>query len=139
VRDLRQYPDTPNTKTEAMDPAHIERLKQDWTGRRVTVASNDPALRRFVGTTGTVVTVNMNGRALVRFDSSADIGWYDIALSDLRAAMEPAPAETKPPGEPPTTSASKPEVRVEASPATPTDKPKSILELARQQGAAKRK
>jgi hypothetical protein len=80
----------------------------------------------------------------VRFDGSVDIGWYDIALADLKpVAAPPAPKETAPttPGEPPATSYSEPQRRppdasgIAAKPKAA--KPLSILELARQQGAAK--
>ena len=127
-----------------MPPAEVERLKREWTGRRVTVAAESPTLRRFAGHHGTVVTLNMNGRALVRFDGTADIGWYDIPLPDLRPVASPPPAEQTaplPPGEPPVTSATQPETKPPASecPATPpTGKKLSPLELARLQGAAKR-
>ncbi|MBA3314738.1 MAG: hypothetical protein M3552_07570 [Planctomycetota bacterium] len=128
-----------------MDPAQAERLKWDWTDKRVTVSSDAPTLRRFRGHLGTVMTVNMNGRALVRFDGTADIGWYDIALSDLTAVAAPPALEQAaptPPGQPPVTSATKPEVHPAASQppgetSKGTAKPSSILELARRQGAAK--
>ena len=123
----------------------IEQLKRQWTGRRIEVTSDAPTLRRFAGRLGTVVTLNMNCRALVRFDGEADIGWYDIALPDLRIVeAAPAPPEPKPPGEPPVTSATHPApVQVEATrgavtPPEPGKRPASILELARKQGAAKR-
>ena len=129
----------------SMEPTEVERLKREWTGRRVTVVSDSPYLQRFREQLGTVVTLNMNGRALVRFDGLADIGWYDIALADLqRVAAPPAPEEVAPatPGEPPVTSYTQPEVKM-ADAAAIDAKPKiakrmSVLELARQQGAAKR-
>jgi hypothetical protein len=134
-----------------MDAATVERLKAEWTGRRVEVASPAPTLRRFAGKAGTVVTVNMNGRALVRFDGLADIGWYDIAVGDLQpiaAAPPPEELAPKPPGEPPVTSATRPKAEAAVlssdAPAEPAAKPpaarkKSILELAREQGAVKKK
>jgi hypothetical protein len=128
-----------------MEPAVVERLKREWTNRRVAVVGNAPALRRFAGRTGTVLTINMNGRALVRFDGTADIGWYDLPLDALRTVISPPRREeTAPPpaGEPPVTSATKPETVPETATASATtaEKPRtrSILELARQQGAAKR-
>lgn len=129
-----------------MDPAEVERLKREWKDRRVTVEASSANLRRFLGRTGTVLTVNMNGRALVRFDGLADIGWYDLAIADLRpVAVPPPPEETAPPppGGPPVTSATAPKVEgIPTAPraaATGQARPKSALELARQQGAAKPK
>lgn len=128
-----------------MDPAEVERLKREWKDRRVAVESSSPSLHRFRDRTGTVLTVNMNGRALVRFDGLADIGWYDISLADLRpVAIPPPPEETAPPppGGPPVTSATAPKIEGIPSAGKPSSasmKPKSILELARQQGAAKPK
>jgi hypothetical protein len=131
-----------------MEPAAVERLRREWTDKRVEVASASPALLRFAGKPGTVVTINMNGRALVRFDGHVDIGWYDIALDDLKPVAVPPPPEElapKPPGEPPVTSATRPKVEPGAVPAgspppaaPPAAKKKSILELAREQGAAKK-
>jgi hypothetical protein len=126
-----------------MPPTEVEKLKREWTGRRVTIDSDSPQLRRFRELLGTVVTLNMNSRALVRFDGSVDIGWYDIALADLKpVAAPPAPQETAPttPGEPPATSYSEPQRRsseVSDVATKPKAKPQSILDLARQQGAAK--
>src|SRR5687768_8120718 len=95
-----------------MEPTAVERLKREWTGRRVAVASDAPRLRRFRDALGTVVTLNMNGRALVRFDGSSDIGWYDIALEDLSPVAAPPAADealSPPPGQPPVTSVTRPE------------------------------
>jgi len=128
----------------SMEPTEVERLKREWTGKRVAVASDATTLRRFRGVLGTVVTLNMNGRALVRFDGSADIGWYDIALRELQAVVAPpAPEEVTPPtsGEPPVTSSSRPKIQPAENDASETkakpEKAMSILELARRQGAAK--
>ncbi len=100
-------------------------------------------LRRFRDALGTVVTLNMNGRALVRFDGPADIGWYDIALDDLSPVTAPPAVDEvvpPPPGEPPVTSATQPETQSagDASPKPRPAKGMSILELARRQGGAKR-
>lgn len=126
-----------------MTPATVERLKADWTGRRVTVADGTPTLRRFAGQNGTVVTVNMNGQALVRFDYAADIGWYDIAISDLVPVQEPAPRCDTTPRSEHARSAPDPAPVVKHDPAVPagsTEKltTKMILELARKQGSAKK-
>ena len=57
---------------------HIEKIKQEYTDKFVVVDESCPELRRFIGQTGMVRTVNMNGRALVEFDGHLNIGWYDI-------------------------------------------------------------
>lgn len=128
-----------------MEPTEVERLKREWTGRRVAVASEAPRLRRFRTILGTVVTLNMNGRALVRFDGPVDIGWYDVALADLNPVAAPPPPEERlppPPGEPPVTSATQPKPKSASGPTaekqSPPAAPLSILEIARRQGAAKR-
>ena len=69
----------------------IELLKRQWTDRYVAVDGSRPELRRFEGLTGTVRTVNMNGRALVEFDGHANIGWYDIELPFLTMLDAPLP------------------------------------------------
>lgn len=61
-----------------MSIQRAEELKREWTDRFVTVRKGVAELRRFEGFVGQVRTVNMNGRALVEFGGSADIGWYDI-------------------------------------------------------------
>ena len=68
---------------------HIEKLKQEYTDKYVIVDDSRPELRRFVGATGTVRTVNMSGRALVEFDAYDNIGWYDIDIDFLRIIEKP--------------------------------------------------
>ncbi|MBC8352739.1 MAG: hypothetical protein H8E66_12155 [Planctomycetes bacterium] len=68
---------------------HIEKLKQEYTDKYVTVDETRPELKRFGGMTGTVRTVNMSGRALVEFDAYANIGWYDIDIDFLKVIDEP--------------------------------------------------
>ena len=76
---------------------HIEKLKQEYTDKYVTVDGSRPELRRFGGMTGTVRTVNMSGRALVEFDAYNNIGWYDIDVDFLKVIDEPlAKPEAKP-------------------------------------------
>lgn len=116
-----------------MSIAHAEQLKKEWTDKYVVV-NDAPELKRFSGLTGTVKTINMNGRALVEFDSPVDIGWYDIDPSFLKVVSEPqkkkAPAEHAKPA-----AAAAPKApAAEAKPAG--EKKLSPLELARQQGAA---
>ncbi|MBI85289.1 MAG: hypothetical protein CMJ81_19010 [Planctomycetaceae bacterium] len=74
--------------------AHIEKLKQEYTDKYVTVDEQLPELRRFGHMTGIVKTVNMNGRALVEFDGSANIGWYDIEIDFLKVVDKPVVDET---------------------------------------------
>jgi hypothetical protein len=67
-------------RTKMITPTaeQIERLKEEWTDKMVTVNAARPELKRFEGRVGRVVTVNWSGKALVDF---CDGGWYDIAAS----------------------------------------------------------
>ncbi len=115
-----------------MSIAVAEKLKKEWTDKYVVVDDKAPELRRFAGLTGTVKTINMNGRALVEFDGPVDIGWYDIDPSYLKVVSEPVkkkPAEHAKPA-----AAEKPAAAAAPKPAG--EKKLSPLELARQQGAA---
>jgi len=67
-----------------MSFAAVEQLKSQYTDKLVEVDPSVPELRRFKGLTGTVKTVNMNGRLLIQFDHPVDIGWYDIDPAYLR-------------------------------------------------------
>jgi hypothetical protein len=69
----------------------IERLKAEWTDKYVVIDSPAAELARFAGVTGTVRTVNMNGRCLVEFDQYSNIGWYDIDPACLKIIPEPLP------------------------------------------------
>ncbi len=116
----------------------IDKLKTDLTDKYVVVMENVPELRRFVGLTGIVKTVNMSGRALVQFDGPVDIGWYDIDPKFLKLVEAPVPkkatAEHAAKGKPAAESAS-----VASAPdakKAPAKKGLSPLEMARQQGAA---
>jgi hypothetical protein len=80
---------------EPMVFEHIEQLKRDWTDKYVVVDGSLPELRRFVGLTGTVKTVNYSGRALVEFDGNNNIGWYDIDTKFLKQIAEPLPKAVK--------------------------------------------
>jgi hypothetical protein len=73
----------------------IERLKAEWTDKYVVIDSPAPELSRFAKTTGTVRTVNMNGRCLVEFDQFNNIAWYDIDPSHLKVVKEPLPKPEK--------------------------------------------
>jgi hypothetical protein len=66
----------------------VEALKALWTNRLVAVKPGVPALARFAGKVGRVVTVNFNGKALVDF---ADGGWYDVA--DFERVLDEVTAE----------------------------------------------
>lgn len=74
--------------------AHIEKLKQEYTDKYVTVDEQRPELQRFGHMTGIVKTVNMNGRALVEFDGLENIGWYDIEIDFLKVVDKPVVHET---------------------------------------------
>jgi hypothetical protein len=78
-----------------MPSLSIAQLQAEWTDKPVTVVSTvaplGTRLARFVGKPGVVKTVNQNGRALVQFEGTEDIGWYDIDPSDLRLRNEPSP------------------------------------------------
>ena len=76
----------------------IERLKAEWTDKYVVIDSPAAELARFAGVTGTVRTVNMNGRCLVEFDQFNNVAWYDIDPSYLKVVPKPQP---KPAGEKP--------------------------------------
>ena len=118
--------------------ARPEALKAHWTGRAVKVREPVGKLARFAGRTGTVRTVNMNGRALVQF-AGDDETWYDL---DPRALVEVQPTpETPPPvrpavGEEPR-GTSKGAAHAKPQAADAGGKKLSVLELARRQGAAK--
>lgn len=115
-----------------------ELLKKQYTDKFVVVKSDVPELRRFQGMTGVVKTVNMSCRALVLFDGSEDIGWYDIDPTFLTVVDAPAPKKPEPKAaakEAPTAKAApatKPDVAV-AKPAG--EKKLSPLEMIRQQAA----
>ena len=111
-----------------------EKLKRDLTDKYVVVADKVPELRRFVGLTGTVKTVNMSGRALVQFDGPVDIGWYDIDPSYLKVVDAPV-KKAEPAAHAKAPAAEKPAAKPAA--AAPVAKGKSPLELAREQAAAK--
>ncbi|MFG0333738.1 MAG: hypothetical protein ACF8TS_10280 [Maioricimonas sp. JB049] len=106
-----------------------EQLKRELTDKYVVVSDNVAELRRFVGLTGRVKTVNMNGRALVEFDGPVDIGWYDIDPTYLLVVDEPVRKQA-----PAASVAEQKKEKREVASAKPTGK--SPLELARQQGAA---
>ena len=69
----------------------IEQLKSEWTDKYVVINSSAPELARFANATGTVKTVNMNGRCLVEFDQFNNIGWYDIDPAALKIVSQPLP------------------------------------------------
>jgi hypothetical protein len=117
-----------------MSIALAEQLKKEWTDKYVVVDDGAPELKRFSGLTGTVRTINMNGRALVEFDGAVDIGWYDIDPSFLKVVTEPLKKKAPEKHEKaaaPAAAAPKP-----AAAAPAGEKKLSPLELARQQGAA---
>ena len=66
----------------------VDALKVRWTDRLVAAKPGVPALARFAGKVGRVVTVNYNGKALVDF---GDGGWYDVA--DFERVLDEVTAE----------------------------------------------
>ncbi len=108
-----------------------ERLKSEFTDKYVVVEEGIPELKRFESRTGQVKTVNMSGRALVEFDSSEDISWYDIDPSYLKVVDKPEPKSKAAPAKAKEAPAAK------EKPAKPAAKKgMSPLEMARAQGAA---
>lgn len=73
-----------------MSIQRAEELKRIWTDQWIQVVRGIPELRRFEGLTGQVRTVNMNGRLLVQFETSADIAWYDIDPDYVEVIERPA-------------------------------------------------
>ena len=98
----------------------IEKLKQQYTDKFVVVRDDHtPELKRFVGLTGQVKTVNMNGRALVQFDAYNNIAWYDINLDFLKVIDAPLPkVETK--------EEKKPAAKTTEAPAAPAEKAPAV-------------
>ncbi len=107
--------------------ADAEVLKKQLTDKYVVVNQSVPELRRFVGLTGRVKTVNMNCRALVEFDGPVDISWYDIDPAFLTVVDAPQPKEKAKPKK--AAAAKTAEKKTPAKGANP-------LEMARKQGAA---
>ena len=114
----------------------IEQLKAEWTDKFVVVASAAPELARFAQATGTVRTVNMNGRCLVEFEQFNNIGWYDIDPSHLKIVTEPLPKPEKPA---PTKKAAKPAAAAKkpAAKAAAGKRPSTADILAAARGGAK--
>ncbi|MCA8995705.1 MAG: hypothetical protein KDA80_01930 [Planctomycetaceae bacterium] len=130
-----------------MSIAQAEKLKRDLTDKYVVVQEGVPELRRFVGLTGQVKTVNMNCRVLVQFDGAVDISWYDIDASYLKVVDAPqpkakadskteAPAKKAAPAKAKPAAGKSPLEMARAQGAAGGEKKLSPLELARQQGAA---
>lgn len=116
-----------------MTISEVQQLQRQLTDKYVLVRDGVPELRRFQGLTGTVKTVNMNGRALVQFDGPVDIGWYDIDPAYLQVVDQPLPRKKTAEHE------AKPAPKGAEAPAAAKAVPsgKSPLDLIRQQGAAK--
>ncbi len=114
----------------------IEKLKREFTDKYVVVDESRPELSRFKGKTGLIKTVNMSGKALVRFDADNNIGWYDIGLDFLKVVPKPEP---KPEDEKHAKKAA-PAAKAEAAPkpAAPAGEKKlSVAEQLRAAAAAK--
>ena len=71
-----------------MSPNDLEKLNQQYAGKRVLVDARRPELARLADVHGRVVAINLNGRALVQFEGP-DRGWYDIDPDFLK--LEPSP------------------------------------------------
>ena len=97
------------------DLDRIDRLRKEWGDKYVEADAGVPSLRRFAGKVGRVMTINMNGRALVQFTGTNDIGWYDIDLDRLRVVATPAH-----------------ERQATAGPAKPKAPPRDVHEAAEQ-------
>ncbi|MEC9007778.1 MAG: hypothetical protein VX877_00880, partial [Planctomycetota bacterium] len=118
----------------------VNTLQREWTDKYVQVDGTVAELRRFAGLTGQVKTVNMSGQALVEFDGSEDIGWYDIHPNFLTIVEAKQEVETAAPESAPEAAAAEtaaPAAAAEApAPAAAVDTSKlSPLELARMQDA----
>jgi hypothetical protein len=110
----------------------IERLKSEWTDKYVVINSSAPELARFAHATGTVRTVNMNGRCLVEFDQFNNIGWYDIDPAALKIVSQPLPKPVEKEA-PKTAAAAKPAAAKPAAKTAGSGKPSTadILAAAR--------
>ncbi|MFN0198482.1 MAG: hypothetical protein ACKVT0_17185 [Planctomycetaceae bacterium] len=116
--------------------AEVEQLKKDLTDRYVVVQDGIPELRRFQGRTGFIKTVNMSGRALVQFDGSEDIAWYDIEPTYLKVVTAPVAKTAEKKGTGDHAPAADQAAVVEKKPVAAKPAGKSPLEMARAQGAA---
>jgi hypothetical protein len=65
----------------------LEKLRQQYAGKRVVVDARRPELARLADLPGRVITINSNGHALVQFEG-ADQGWHEIAPQFLN--LEPS-------------------------------------------------
>lgn len=116
-----------------MLPERVEKLRHEYTDQYVVVEGNLPQMARCKGKIGRVHTINVNGLALVEFES--DRGRYDLELDYLKVVDKPKPKE--PPAK------AKPAPAKEAVPNTTENKPEpreklSELELARQKKDAEK-
>lgn len=119
-----------------MLPERVEKLRFEYTDQYVVVEGDLPRLARFKGKVGQVRTINVNGRALVEFES--DRGRYDLELDYLKVVDKPKPkappaktAKAKP-------AAAKPESPKETEKKAEPKEKLSELELARQKKEAER-
>lgn len=72
-----------------MQPPVIERLREGYEDKYVTVENGREELARFQGLVGRVCAVNCNGRALVEFQNGEDRARYDIEIDLLRVTDKP--------------------------------------------------
>jgi hypothetical protein len=66
-----------------MTSEELTQLKKTYTGRTVMVEAMRPELTRWANVPGHAMTINCNGRVLVRFEC-ADEGIYDVDPEYLR-------------------------------------------------------
>ena len=116
-----------------MLPERVEQLRAEYADQYVVVEGDSPQLARYRGRIGQVRTINLNGRALVEFES--DRGRYDLELDYLKVVDKPKPKD--PPAKKPAPAAKK------EAPAPAEEKPEpkeklSDLELARQKKDAEK-
>jgi hypothetical protein len=71
--------------------AVFDRLQQRYRGQHVKVDPQRPELARMAGQVGQIIAINLNGRALVRFEG-ADQGWHDIDPDYLKLVEKPTTA-----------------------------------------------
>jgi hypothetical protein len=120
-----------------MLPERVEKLRLEYSDQYVVVEGDLPELAQFRGKVGQVWTINVNGRALVEFES--DRGRYDLELDYLKVVDKPKPKA------PPAKAAKAKPATVKPEPSKETEKkaePKeklSELELARQKKDAEKR
>lgn len=120
-----------------MLPERVEKLRLEYSDQYVVAEGDLPQLAQLKGKVGRVWTINVNGRALVEFES--DRGRYDLELDYLKVVDKPKPKA------PPAKAAKEKPATAKPEPSKETEKkaePKeklSELELARQKKDAEKR